>query len=378
MAPDLTGRKLYEPDLAIDEFFLNEQNIEKEKRRIRKELGMTQTEKKEDHYTFYERLSIRLHRAGIDEKPALVMKKIIIISLVLVIVGAITIGIITLMNGFPFISIILYLAGWSAVGFFISYAIVNLLFRAYLSYKMFKRKLAVEEVLPDFLRLVATNYRSGMSLDMALIKSNRPRFGIFSKEITLVAKTARVKGDLGKALEIFSKKFDSKILQRAMNNVVMSIKSGSNISELLEEIASNITKMRNMRASMVANVKNYVIFIIVAGLIIAPLMFSMSSVMNTTIAGVKSNMDSQQVAAGASSHALSSAFTGEGGMSEHDFNIFAILMLITNSIVSAFVISMIKYGNYQQGLPKIPLYLIISISLYIIGKNILGTLVTVI
>lgn len=367
-------RSYKEPDLAIDEFFLADQSIDKEKHNLRKQLGMTSSVKKEAKQTFYEKLSIRLHRAGIEAKPAETVKKILLATIGLVLLGALLLGFISLYNGVAFLPIVLYLFIWFIVGFFISYAIVNIIFRTYLSLHVFKRKLAVEAVLPDFLRLVATNYRSGMSIDKALEKSNRPRFGIFSKEINIVIKTARVKGDLPKALEIFGKKFDSKILQRAMNNLIISIKSGSNISALLEEIAANITKMRNMRASMAANVKNYIIFIIVAGVIIAPLMFSMSAVMNGTIAGVKDSITiDQSVSAGPIS-----ALPEDGGIQGNDFLIFAILMLVTNSIVSASVISMIKHGNFQQGIPQIPIFFVISLALFLVGRYVLGMLIAVI
>ena len=90
----------------------------------------------------------------------------------------------------------------------------------------------MEEVLPEYLRLVASNDRSGMPLDKSLLEANRPRFGILSKEIELIAKSTYVKGDLGKALQIFGRKFESKILERAMSNINEGIISGSSISKL--------------------------------------------------------------------------------------------------------------------------------------------------
>ena len=225
----------------------------------------------------------------------------------------------------------------------------------------------MERVLPEFLRLVATNYRSGLPLHKALTASNRPRFGIFSREIELIAKSTRVKGDLSKSLEIFGKKFDSKVLERAMNSISMSVRSGSNISELLEDIADNITKMRNMRLRLAANVKNYVIFIVVAGLIVAPLMFAMSYQMNLTIGDVKDRIDTQrQDAAGQQS--FFAGLSGKGGVEPGDFDWFAVFMILTNSVVSALVISMINYGNFQQGIPSIPFFIGLSVTIYFLGK----------
>ncbi|MBN1274762.1 type II secretion system F family protein [Candidatus Woesearchaeota archaeon] len=364
-------RRLQEPETTIDDFFLKDRAIQFEKRRVRKSLGMSVSATPIKKRSYYDRLKVDLYRAGVDAEPSRVIKLILYLAIVALVVGAAVIGGVALYHLFPFGTIVLYLLVWSVLGFVALYSLAVLLLKVYLSYRVFRRKMEVEQVLPEFLRLVATNYRSGMPLDEALIKSNRPRFGIFSKEIELVAKTTKVKGDLAKSLEIFSKKFDSKILQRAMNNIVMSVRSGSNISELLEEIANNITKMRNMRVSMAANVKNYIIFIIVAGVIIAPLMFSMSYTMNTTIAGVKAGMDvSSMSTAGQGLLNVQS----EGGVDPGDFNVFALLMLITNSFVSAFVISMLRYGNFQQGIKRIPVFLAISVALYFLGKWVLSLL----
>ncbi|MFP4524629.1 MAG: type II secretion system F family protein, partial [Candidatus Woesearchaeota archaeon] len=333
------ARPLKEPELAIDEFFLEDRDIEAEKRRVRKRLGMTVSDRPVRKKTLYERLRLDLRKAGLSLEPGVVIRRFLIITLSLLILGSIVLGYAFLLNDVPFWLTALYLLGWFVIGFAVIYPLVHLAFKSFLSYRRFKRRLAVERVLPDFLRLVATNYRSGMLLDEALIKSNRPRFGIFSKEIELVAKTSKVKGDLSKALEIFSKKFDSKVLQRAVNSINMSIGSGSNISSLLEEIAGNITRMRTMRAAMAANVKNYIIFIVVAGVIIAPLMFSMSYVMNDKIVNIRSSV--MEDAAGSSPISFGFfSFRGKGGVEAQDFDVFAILMLLTTSVVSAFLIGL--------------------------------------
>ena len=363
-------RPLKEPELAIDEFFLKDNTIETEKHQMRKRLGMTPSDPPARKKSFYERLRLDLHKAGLTVGPVAMLKRFLWVTLGLLVAGAGVFGYVLLLHDVAFWKTALYLLGWFVVGFVILYPVVHLIFKSYLSYRRFKRRLAVEHVLPDFLRLVATNYRSGMPLDKALIKSNRPRFGIFSKEIELVAKTSQVKGDLSKALEIFSKKFDSKILQRAVASINMSIESGSNISDLLEEIATNITRMRTMRAAMAANVKNYTIFIVVAGIIIAPLMFSMSYVMNENIVEIRGSvMDDLTATQHVQTNLLS--LRGTGGVQAGDFDIFAILMVVTTSVVSAFLIGMIKHGNYQQGVKRIPFFIVATIALYWLGKYLL-------
>lgn len=372
-------RTLRELDLAVDEVFLEHDDIAHEKIRMRKKLGMTVPKIKEQKLGFYDRYRLRLYRAGI-ESDAVGFLKLILFS---------SFGIIALLTGFLAVFwtvelgfsginlfwFILSLVGTWTLGLVVVYSLAILVIHMYLDIVAFKRCLELERVLPEFLRLVATNYRSGLPLDKAIHKSNRKRFGVLSSEIDLVAKITHVKGDLAKALTLLGKKFDSKILQRAMTNITLSINSGSNISSLLEDIATNITKMRILRSSMAANVKNYVIFIIVAGVVIAPLMFAMSGQMNATIGDIRGSLSE---GASEQSTELLMQVPTDGGLDPENFDTFAILMILTNSVTSACIISMIQHGNYKQGLKEIPLYAIISLLLYFAGSYVMGQVVTIV
>lgn len=362
------SRKLVEPETIPDKYLLSQASIEKEKQRMRKKLGLPLEKTPEKkHPLFYDKYKVTLYKAGIEKEPLEIMKLFLHISLIITGLGLLFIIPAMLFASFPWYITLLYTILWIIFGFLFFYSLTVVSSKVFVDYRIFKRKTNMEKVLPEFFRLVATNYRSGLSLEQALIKSNRPRFGVLSKEIAVISKTAKVKGDLALALEVFGKKYDSKVLQRAVNNIAMSIRSGSNISDLLEAIANNITKMRNMRAGMAANVKNYIIFIIVAAIIIAPLMFSMSYQMNSTISFVKSNIQTAQ--------GLTQTLSFQGGILPANLDIFVFLMLITNSIVCATVISMIRYGHYQQGLKNIPLFIAITFILYILGKNLLSAFI---
>ena len=367
-------RNYTEPELVVDEFLLKNKTINKQKIIIRKNLGMNYIEQEKEKSNFYRTLKLKLYKAGIDKEPEVYVKKLMLTSIIILCLSVIGLGLWLFLQPIDWkLTVLLLLVFWF-LGFAIIYYLSKKISFVYLDYRAFKRTKEVERVLPEYLRLVATNYRSGLALDKALIASNRPRFGILSKEIEQVAKTTRVKGDFAKALEIFGRKFDSKIVERSMNSISMSVRSGSNISELLDEIANNITKMRNLQASMAANVKNYVIFIIVAGIIIAPLMFAMSYQMNLTISGVKGQLDAQTGTVQGTPMQLQEG----GGVDLNNFDIFAILMILTNCVVSSMVISMIRYGNFQQGIKNILLYAIISLSLYFVGKVILYGIISVV
>ena len=372
-------RSFKEPELVVDEFLLESKTIEAQKLKMRKFLRMEHTKKKEKKLNYYRRLKIKLYKAGIEKEPEIYVKNVTFLSIVFtsLIIFAYAIWAFTTNPDYWVIILISLAIFWILLFFILNYFIL-LIAHAFLGYRAFSRTKEVERVLPEFLRLVATNYRSGLPLDKALIASNRARFGILSKEIEQVAKSTKVKGNLAKSLEIFGKKFDSKILERAMNSISNSTKTGSNISKLLDDIANNITKMRNMQASMAANVKNYVIFIVIAGIIIAPVMFAMSYHMNLTISEVKGRLEGQIGAGAATAAAPPITVTAGGGVRPSNFDLFAILMILTNCLISGMIISMIKQGNFQQGFKNVFLYAFISLSLYFIGKLILSGILSVV
>lgn len=367
------SRTFVEPETVLDEFFLSDSRVESERVKAKKSLNMpysTRNVKQDDNYTYVKK---KLYRAGFETEPegfiTFNIKLAVLLSVFFTGFAVYT----SLSYGYGVGSAVLVALLSLIAGFGVLFSILFALNIFYLNLLIFKRRLEMEKVLPEFLRLVATNIRSGLSLHDALTVSSKKRFGILSKEIELVAKTSKVKGDFAKSLEIFGRKFDSKILQRSMNSISASVKSGTNISGLLEKTADNITKMKNMRLKMAASVKNYIIFIIASGIIIAPLMFSMSFHMNDTVADIKDrvNVDIQS----GSNQAIGLSGIGEtGGVESGDFDLFAILMIITNVLISSVLIGVIRYGNWRQGLSVIPIYLLLSISLYFGGKLLLANL----
>jgi flagellar protein FlaJ len=167
---------------------------------------------------------------------------------------------------------------------------VWLAFMLVLDYLKFKRKTAMEEVLPEFLRLVSANHRAGLPFEMALWKANRPRFGVLSEEINEVAKHTYATGDLIKPLRKFSEKYDSKILRRVVSNILEGIKTGADIATLLDDVSSNITNIRNTRKELASEVEHYMLFIALTVLIISPLMFALANKMSGVIENVKNTL----------------------------------------------------------------------------------------
>lgn len=226
---------------------------------------------------------------------------------------------------------------------------------------IFKRKQKLEEVLPDFLQLASSNIRAGMTVDKALWFAVRPRFGVLAREIEEVAKRTFAGEPLDDALNHFVRKYDSKVLERAINLLVEGLHAGGEMGDLMNKIASNIQETELIKKEMAANVTTYVIFITFATLVAAPFLFGMAYQLITVIQEVFSRVD---IAPGAVSGFP--VTVSSGVVSIDDFRTFAIVSLMITSFFSAIIISTIKKGNIKGGVKYIPAFMVASIILFLL------------
>src|SRR3989338_320263 len=237
--------------------------------------------------------------------------------------------------------------------------------------KIFRRKVDIEEVLPDFMQLTASNINAGMTIDRALWYAIRPRFGVLAKEIEMVAKETMSGTDLKTALERFAARYDSVTLKRSVSMLNEGVEAGGKIGDLLNKIAINIQEQRSMLKEMSANVTTYVIFIAFSTIVAAPFLFAMSGVLIEVVHSIGSVLGSStNVAAGVG---LAMTFSGTG-VTPSDFRVFAIVSLIMTSLFSAMMISIIKKGNVKSGVKYIPVFITVSLTIYLITQGLAGKL----
>ena len=239
--------------------------------------------------------------------------------------------------------------------------------------KIFRRKSDLEEVLPDFLQLTASNINAGMPIDRALWFAVRPRFGVLAKEIENVAKETISGVDLKIALEKFSARYDSTILKRSISMLNEGIEAGGKIGDLLNKIAVNIQEQKSMLKEMSANVTTYVIFITFSTIVAAPFLFALSGVLIEVVQKLGSSFGA--TANVATSVGIPLTFSGTG-ISQSDFGTFAIVSLTLTSLFSAIMISIIRKGNVKSGVKYIPIYMAITLTFYFVCRGLAGKLLS--
>ncbi len=154
--------------------------------------------------------------------------------------------------------------------------LVFILFYVYFEYRIYKRTVSMEKVLPDFLRQVSQNLKAGLTLDKALWNSIDPSYKELSFEIRLMAKRVMVGEDLVSAMFTFAKKYNSPELLRTFSLLAESNKSGSEMAYIVDSVVDSLEKNKSLKDEIRATSTAYTIFISIIVIVIIPLLFSLA------------------------------------------------------------------------------------------------------
>lgn len=264
---------------------------------------------------------------------------------------------------------------------FITWAFIQLLITTFivtsvyfwLNIKIYQRTKELEDKLPDYLTLVVTNLKGGLSFEKSLWAAIKPQFGILAKEITIVSKKVMTGNDVTEALVEFAKKYNSPILRRSINLIISEIESGGKIVDVIDKVIENLRKTKNLKEEMAAATVSYMIFIGVIVVVIAPGLFALALQLLKIIMGFTSNLGTTQVVGGGGGGIFAGNF-GSVTIDPDDFKIFSIMALTTVATFSSFIISIIERGDIKGGLRYTFAFIIGAITFYLIFANLLGSM----
>ncbi|MEK6868889.1 MAG: type II secretion system F family protein, partial [Nanoarchaeota archaeon] len=230
--------KISKPKLGIFSLFRKKETV--------KEEGTIEHYKKQQRRieTLQERrhkLLNYIERAGLNIPQQILSKMIFNICILInLAISAFLIYHFSVTLGITWTTILLSIAALWMLVFAVILFILWVIFYIAVDLKIFKRKVDIEDVLPDYLQLTASNIKAGMTIDRALWYAVRPRFGVLANEIETVAKETMRGEDLKTALRKFSDKYDSVLLKRSIILLIEGIEAGGEIGDLLNKIAINV------------------------------------------------------------------------------------------------------------------------------------------
>ncbi len=246
-------------------------------------------------------------------------------------------------------------------GFF-SFFLIQFFVYLFAYFKCEERKEQVEKALPDFLQLMASNVRAGMTPFQAMRLSLREEFGPLKDEFQFATTKALGTENFSQVLLHIKDRVPSELFHRTLELLTSSLKAGGKLSQLLEDLAKEVIEVRTLRRELISSTRTYSMFVLFTVLIGAPLLFSIS----THFLGVMTGL---QASTGVASD---SALVGEIGITVDFFVQIAYIFLILTSILASVLIGVIKVGDYFYGLRYAPFIASGSVILFLVLRSLVG------
>jgi pilus assembly protein TadC len=255
-------------------------------------------------------------------------------------------------------------------------ALVVLAIYFYLNIKIYRRINEMELILPEYLQLVVTNLKSGMNFEQSLWAAARPEFGILSQEITLVSKKVLTGNDTTEALNEFVDRYDSPTLRRNFTLIISEVQSGGEIVKVIERVIVSLKKTKDLKDELNAQVLNYMIFIAVIVIVLAPILFALANTLLSIVIGFASVLGGS--VGNTASLGSQGAFLGKiAQLSENGdhiqtvFRTFSYWAIGLIAFFSSLIISVIEKGDIRGGIRYVPLFTISALVIFGISLKVL-------
>ncbi|MFH1587221.1 MAG: type II secretion system F family protein [Candidatus Diapherotrites archaeon] len=224
----------------------------------------------------------------------------------------------------------------------------------------------VESILPDALQLVASNMKSGLTTERALLLSARPEFGPLENELRDASKRIMAGARIDEALNEIPKSIKSVILERTIWLVSKGISSGGQIANLLIQLSDDLRDQLALRREIAANISIYIMLIFFAAALGGPVLFGISSFIVEILTKQMATMpeiNASNIPGGMGSNV--SQFSGDKEPISVEFvQMFVMIMLVTTSLFASLTIGVINTGKEQGGLKYFPIILVVAFILF--------------
>ena len=190
-----------------------------------------------------------------------------------------------------------------------------------------KRAQEIERTAPDFLRQLSSMLQVGLSFENAMEDMSQYGKGPLYDEIRRTVIEIRMGRNFDDAWRAMSQRLKSKELERVFGIILDGRRSGSSISNVLSDVSDDLRDLLALKRERKSTVMMSVMFLLISAVIATPFSVGMVSVYSGFMQGY--GMESQII--------LTAPIAGE-------------LYLIIHSILVAFIISIIMYGEFKKGI----------------------------
>ncbi len=208
-----------------------------------------------------------------------------------------------------------------------------------------RRAQEIEKTAPDFLRQLSSMLQVGLSFENAMEDMSQYGEGPLYDEMRRTIIEIRMGRNFDDAWRAMSKRLKSKELERVFGIILDGRKSGSSISKVLNDVSDDLRDLMALKRERKSAVMMSVMFLLISAVVATPFSIGMVSVYSGFMQS--NGMESEII--------LTAPIAGE-------------LYLIIHSVLVAFIISIIMYGDVKKGIKfSLPLLAASFVIFYLIS-----------
>ncbi len=254
----------------------------------------------------------------------------------------------------------------------IFFLLTLLLYYLHLEYQIEDRRKRTESVLPDFLLLVSSNLRSGMTPFEAFKNSSREEFGPLAEEIKIITAKSMGIESFRDSLKQLEKKIDSRILKESISFLSESMKSGGKLAKLLEASAEDMSETQELKKEMISGTKMYVMFVLFVIIAATPLLMSISVQFLDMISSIQTEQTTGNTE-------LNLGFlNSQLAITPNFMQNIALILFFGNAILSSLFIGILTERKARLGVKYSPIIFIATTILFIGFKTLVSGILSVI
>ncbi|WP_295590053.1 type II secretion system F family protein [uncultured Methanobrevibacter sp.] len=190
-----------------------------------------------------------------------------------------------------------------------------------------KRAQEIERTAPDFLRQLSSMLQVGLSFENAMEDMSQYGEGPLYDEMRRTIIEIRMGRNFDDAWRAMAKRLKSKELERIFGIILDGRKSGSSISTVLSDVSDDLRDLMALKRERKSAVMMSVMFLLISAVVATPFAIGMVSVYSGFMQSY--GMESEII--------ITAPIAGE-------------IYLIIHSVLVAFIISIIMYGEVKKGI----------------------------
>lgn len=238
----------------------------------------------------------------------------------------------------------------------------------FIQYKrMRNRTEKIEKHIPDFLQLIAANVRSGMTPYQALKFSTREEFGPLKDEIDYATTLSMGEVGLTESLLRIKDRVRSEMMDRVVELLVSSIRSGGKLSQTMMGLANDISSTNQLKKSLESETRSYSMFILLLVVGGTPLLLAISMNFLSLMTTMSAEVGTAEI----------SLFSGEVSLAPAFLEKISLAVIAVGTLSTSVLTGVIKSGRIRDGVLYYPILLSISIGLFFLFREVVGLVVPI-